>query len=65
MGISRVRKCKNGAEMAMAFAGSTWKENIDRDYEKRGKENGRSGRKEQYGLVSINSTNKNERSLQS
>ena len=41
-----------------------WK-SIDHDYEKRGKENGRSGRKEQYGLVSINSTNKNERSLQS
>ena len=54
MGISRVRKCKSGAEMAMAFTGSTWKEDIDRDYEKRGKENGRSGRKEQYCIISTN-----------
>ena len=27
--------------MAMTFAGGAWKEDIDRDYEKRGKKNGR------------------------
>lgn len=39
--VTRVRKCKSGAEMAMAFTGGVWKGDIDRDYEKRGKKNGR------------------------
>lgn len=34
--VSRVRKCK-ASEVSMAFAGGTWKEDIDRDYEERGK----------------------------
>ena len=38
--VTRVRKCK-AADMAMAFAGGAWKADIDRDYEKRGKKNGR------------------------
>lgn len=38
--VTRVRKCK-AADMAMTFAGGAWKEDIDRDYEKRGKKNGR------------------------
>ena len=38
--VTRVRKCK-AADMAMTFAGGTWKADIDRDYEKRGKKNGR------------------------
>ena len=39
--VTRVRKCKSSADMAMAFAGGAWKEDIDRDYEKRNKKNGR------------------------
>ena len=39
--VTRVRKCK-AADMAMTFAGGAWKADIDRDYEKRGKKNGRS-----------------------
>lgn len=38
--VTRVRKCK-AADMAMTFAGGAWKADIDRDYEKRGKRNGR------------------------
>lgn len=38
--VTRVRKC-NAADMAMTFAGGAWKADIDRDYEKRGKKNGR------------------------
>ena len=38
--VTRVRKCK-AADMAMTFAGGTWKADIDRDYEKRGKKNGK------------------------
>lgn len=38
--VTRVRKCK-AADMAMTFAGGAWKVDIDRDYEKRGKKNGR------------------------
>ena len=38
--VTRVRKCK-AADMAMTFAGGAWKAAIDRDYEKRGKKNGR------------------------
>ena len=38
--VTRVRKCK-AADMAMTFAGGTWKADIDRDYEKRGKKNER------------------------
>lgn len=38
--VTRVRKCK-AADMAMTFAGGAWKADIDRDYEKRGKKNGR------------------------
>ena len=34
--VSRVRKCK-ASEVSMAFAGGAWKEDIDRDYEERGK----------------------------
>ena len=34
--VSRVRKCK-ASEVSMAFAGGTWKEDIDRDYAERGK----------------------------
>ncbi len=36
--VSRVRKCE-GADMGMAFAGGAWKEDIDRDYQKRKKRN--------------------------
>ena len=39
--VTRVRKCKSSADMAMAFTGGAWKADIDRDYEKRGKKNGR------------------------
>lgn len=38
--VTRVRKCK-AADLAMTFAGGAWKADIDRDYEKRGKKNGR------------------------
>ena len=38
--VTRVRKCK-AADMAMTFVGGAWKADIDRDYEKRGKKNGR------------------------
>ena len=38
--VTRVRKCK-AADMAMTFAGGAWKADINRDYEKRGKKNGR------------------------
>lgn len=38
--VTRVRKCK-AADMAMTFAGGAWKADIDRDYEERGKKNGR------------------------
>ena len=38
--VTRVRKCK-AADMDMTFAGGAWKADIDRDYEKRGKKNGR------------------------
>lgn len=38
--VTRVRKCK-ATDMAMTFAGGAWKTDIDRDYEKRGKKNGR------------------------
>ncbi len=38
--VTRVRKCK-AADMAMTFEGGAWKADIDRDYEKRGKKNGR------------------------
>ena len=38
--VTRVRKCK-AADMAMTFAGGAWKADIDCDYEKRGKKNGR------------------------
>lgn len=38
--VSRVRTCKNSAEMSMAFAGGAWKADIDRDYKKRGKRRG-------------------------
>ena len=38
--VTRVRKCK-AADMAMTFADGAWKADIDRDYEKRGKKNGR------------------------
>lgn len=38
--VTRVRKCK-AADMAMTFAGGAWKADIDHDYEKRGKKNGR------------------------
>lgn len=38
--VTRVRQCK-AADMAMTFAGGAWKEEIDRDYEKRGQKNGR------------------------
>ena len=38
--VTRVRKCK-AADMAMTFAGGAWKADIDRDYEKRGKKNGK------------------------
>lgn len=38
--VTRVRKCK-AADMAMTFAGGAWKADIDYDYEKRGKKNGR------------------------
>lgn len=38
--VTRVRKCK-AADMAMTFAGGAWKADIDRDYEKRSKKNGR------------------------
>lgn len=38
--VTRVRKCK-AADMAMTFAGGAWKADIDRDFEKRGKKNGR------------------------
>lgn len=38
--VTRVRKCK-AADMSMTFAGGAWKADIDRDYEKRGKKNGR------------------------
>jgi len=41
--VTRVRKCK-AADMAMTFAGGAWKADIDRDYEKRGKKNGRRAR---------------------
>lgn len=40
--VTRVRKCK-AADMAMTFAGGAWKADIDRDYEKRGKKNGKKG----------------------
>ncbi len=33
--VSSVRRCKNSGEMAMAFTGGAWKEDIDRDYESR------------------------------
>ena len=39
--VSRVRKCKNSEDMAMAFAGGAWKKAIDRDYEEREPKNGR------------------------
>ena len=39
--VTRVRKCKSSAEVAMAFTGGAWKEDIDRDYEKRSKKEGR------------------------
>ena len=39
--VTRVRKCKSSADMSMAFSGGAWKADIDRDYEKRGKKNGR------------------------
>lgn len=35
--VARVRKCGSSAAMDMVFAGGAWKEEIDRDYEKRGK----------------------------
>lgn len=38
--VTRVRKCK-AADMAMTFAGGAWKADIDRDYKKRSKKNGR------------------------
>lgn len=38
--VSRARKC-NVCDLPMAFADGAWKEEIDRDYEKRGKKNGR------------------------
>ena len=38
--VTRVRKYK-AADMAMTFAGGAWKADIDRDYEKRGKKNGK------------------------
>nr|MCR4600371.1 hypothetical protein [Clostridia bacterium] len=34
--VTRVRKCK-ASDMAETFAGGAWKEDIDRDYEKRGR----------------------------
>lgn len=37
--VTKVRKCKSGAEVARAFNGGAWKEDIDRDYENRGKKN--------------------------
>ena len=39
--VTRVRKCKSSADMSIAFADGAWKEEIDRDYEKRGKKSGR------------------------
>jgi len=38
--VTRVRESEV-SDIAMAFAGGAWKEEIDRDYEKRGKKNGR------------------------
>ncbi len=38
--VARVRKCGSSAAMDMVFAGGAWKEEIDRDYEKRGKKSG-------------------------
>ncbi len=38
--VTRVRKCR-AADVGMAFTGGEWKADIDRDYEKRGKKNGR------------------------
>ncbi len=38
--VTRVRQCRNSADMSVAFAGGAWKADIDRDYEKRGKKNG-------------------------
>jgi len=38
--VTRVRKSEV-SDIAMASAGGAWKEEIDRDYEKRGKKNGR------------------------
>jgi len=34
--VTRVRKCKSSADMAMAFSGGAWKADIDSDFEKRG-----------------------------
>ena len=39
--VTRARKCKSGSAMAKAFTGGAWKEEIDRDYEERGKKKGR------------------------
>lgn len=33
--VTRVRKCKTGADMSQIFTGGAWKEEIDRDYETR------------------------------
>lgn len=38
--VARVRKCGSSAAMDMVFAGGAWKEEIDRDCEKRGKKSG-------------------------
>lgn len=39
--VARVRKCKSSAAMSMALDGGAWKEDIDRDYEKRSGKNKR------------------------
>ena len=38
--VTRVRKCKV-EDLATTFDGGAWKDDIDRDYEKRGKKNGK------------------------
>ncbi|MBP5185173.1 MAG: hypothetical protein J6113_08700 [Lachnospiraceae bacterium] len=35
--VTRVRKCKTSADMAVAFSDGAWKAEIDRDFAKRGK----------------------------
>ncbi len=39
--VSKVRKCRSCEDMAVAFTGGAWKEEIDKDYEKRGRRKAR------------------------